>query len=74
MYRFNIKEISKEVALEMIQKYHYSNTLPKLNKYFLGFFVYNIKAYLLAALFNAGATISNYYRAEVNHDMPQFAG
>ena len=36
--------------------------------------VYNIKAYLLAALFNAGATMSNYYRAEVNHDMPQFAG
>ena len=36
--------------------------------------VYNIKAYLLAALFNAGATMSNYYQAEVNHDMPQFAG
>ena len=36
--------------------------------------VYNIKAYLLATLFNAGATMSNYYRAEVNHDMPQFAG
>ena len=36
--------------------------------------VYNIKAYLLAALFNAGATMSNYYRAEVNHDMPQFVG
>ena len=35
--------------------------------------VYNIKAYLLAALFNAGVTMSNYYRAEVNHDMPQFA-
>ena len=36
--------------------------------------VYNIKAYLLAALFNAGTTMSNYYWAEVNHDMPQFAG
>ena len=36
--------------------------------------VYNIKAYLLAALLNAGTTMSNYYRAEVNHDMPQFAG
>lgn len=35
--------------------------------------VYNIKAYLLAVLFNAGTTMSNYYRAEVNHDMPQFA-
>jgi hypothetical protein len=38
-YRFNIKEITKEQALEMIQKYHYSNTLPKLNKYFVGFFL-----------------------------------
>jgi len=31
--------------------------------------VYNIKSYLLAALFNAPATISNYYTAEVNHDL-----
>ena len=38
-YRFDIKEISKSEALEMIQKYHYSNTLPKLNKYFVGFFL-----------------------------------
>ena len=30
----------------------------------------NIKKYLLAALFNAPSTISGYYRAEVNHDMP----
>lgn len=36
--------------------------------------VRNIKAYLLAALFNAGSTIGSYYKAEVNHDMPQFAG
>lgn len=34
----------------------------------------NIKSYLLASLFNAGSTISSYYRAEVNHDMPQYAG
>ena len=33
----------------------------------------NIKAYLLTALFNAPTTISGYYQAEVNHDMPQFA-
>ena len=39
MHRFNIKEISKEDALRMIRKYHYSNTLPKINKYFLGFFL-----------------------------------
>lgn len=36
--------------------------------------VRNIKSYLLASLFYAGSTISSYYRAEVNHDMPQFAG
>lgn len=39
MFKFDIKEISKEDALKMIQKYHYSNTLPKINKYFLGFFL-----------------------------------
>lgn len=36
--------------------------------------VRNIKSYLLTSLFNAGSTISSYYRAEVNHDMPQYAG
>lgn len=34
--------------------------------------VRNIKAYLLAALYNAPATISNYYSALVNHDMYGF--
>lgn len=36
---YEVKEISKELALEMIQKYHYSNTLPKLNKHFIGFYL-----------------------------------
>ena len=31
--------------------------------------VSNIKAYLLAALYNAPATMDSYYRAEVNHDL-----
>ena len=31
--------------------------------------VRNIKAYLLASLYNAPTTISNYYSALVNHDM-----
>lgn len=31
--------------------------------------VRNIKAYLLACIFNAPSTIGSYYRAEVNHDM-----
>ena len=35
--------------------------------------VRNIKQYLLAALFNAPSTIGSYYKAEVNHDMPQYA-
>lgn len=35
--------------------------------------VHNIKKYLLAALFNAPSTMSGYYQAEVNHDMPQLA-
>ena len=35
--------------------------------------VRNIKQYILASLFNAPATISGYYQAEVNHDMPKFA-
>lgn len=35
--------------------------------------VRNIKKYLLTALFNAPTTISGYYQAAVNHDMPQFA-
>ena len=33
----------------------------------------NIKKYLLAILFNAPSTISGYYQAEVNHNMPQYA-
>lgn len=41
MYKFNIKEISKKEALLMIQKYHYSNTLPKINKHFIGFYLDN---------------------------------
>lgn len=36
--------------------------------------VKNIKKYLLAALFNAPSTMDSYYRSEVNHDMPQYAG
>lgn len=35
--------------------------------------VHNIKKYLLATLFNAPSTMEGYYRAEVNHDFPQYA-
>lgn len=40
-HNFEVREINKYVALDMVQKYHYSNTLPKLNKYFLGFYENN---------------------------------
>ena len=36
--------------------------------------VHNIKNYLLTTLYNAPLTMGNYYSAEVNHDMPQYAG
>lgn len=35
--------------------------------------VKNIRKYLLAVLFNAPSTMTGYYQAEVNHDMPQYA-
>lgn len=38
-YNYDIKEVTKELALEMVKKYHYSNALPKLNKHFLGFYI-----------------------------------
>lgn len=38
-YNFKIEEVTKYTALDMIQKYHYSNTLPRLNKYFLGIYL-----------------------------------
>jgi len=54
---FNIKEISKEDALRMIRKYHYSNTLPKINKYFLGF---SLEAELVGVV-TLGLSTGNWY-------------
>lgn len=36
---FIVKEVDKKTALDMIQKYHYSDRLPKINKHFLGFYL-----------------------------------
>lgn len=36
---FEIREIDKSTALEMVKKYHYSNSLPRLNKLFVGFYL-----------------------------------
>jgi len=33
-----IKEIPKTTAIEFVQRYHYSKILPRLTKYYLGFF------------------------------------
>lgn len=38
-YNFRVEPISKLQAIQMVQKYHYSNTLPKINKVFLGFYL-----------------------------------
>lgn len=36
-----VKEVPKTIAIEFIRKYHYSNVLPKLTKYWLGFYENN---------------------------------
>ena len=38
-YDYAVHEISKDDALRMIRRYHYSNTLPKINKHFVGFYL-----------------------------------
>jgi hypothetical protein len=37
--KYVVREITKDTALQMIRKYHYSDTLPKINRYFLGFYL-----------------------------------
>ena len=41
----------------MIRKYHYSNTLPKINKYFLGF---SLEAELVGVV-TLGLSTGNWY-------------
>lgn len=38
-YDLAIREVSKEDALRMVRAYHYSDTLPKINRHFLGCFL-----------------------------------
>ena len=38
-YDFDIREVSRGQALDMITAYHYSDTLPKINRHFLGCFL-----------------------------------
>lgn len=38
-YDYDIKEITKDEALRMIETYHYSSTLPRINKHFVGFYL-----------------------------------
>ena len=37
-YDFVVRELSRAVATEFVQKYHYSPVMPRLTKHFLGFF------------------------------------
>lgn len=67
-----IAKVDKPVALV-------KNRFMKLNYSHIEYVLYslhrnttkveNIKAYLLTTLYNASLTISNYYQAEVNHDL-----
>jgi hypothetical protein len=36
-YNYELKEIDKQTALDMVKRYHYSNALPSINKHFVGF-------------------------------------
>ena len=38
MGAFDVRGISKAETLEMVRRYHYSDTLPKINRHFLGFY------------------------------------
>lgn len=39
MYTYKVKEIDKEAAFSLLKTYHYSNTLPRINKHFVGFYL-----------------------------------
>lgn len=39
MYKYEIREIDKDTAFPVLKRYHYSNTLPKINKHFIGFYL-----------------------------------
>lgn len=38
-HKYDIKLIDKQLALSFIRRYHYSNSLPRLNKHFAGFYL-----------------------------------
>lgn len=38
-YDFDVHEVDESQALEMVRKYHYSDTLPKINRHFVGCFL-----------------------------------
>lgn len=38
-YDFDVREVDESQALEMVRKYHYSDTLPKINRHFVGCFL-----------------------------------
>ena len=38
-YEFDIRDVSKDESLAMIRAFHYSDTLPKINRHYLGCFL-----------------------------------
>lgn len=38
-YDFDVRDVSREESLAMIRMYHYSDTLPKINRHYLGCFL-----------------------------------
>lgn len=70
-----LHRFSKEVVKSRFSKLtmtHIEYVLECMNKNTTD--VKNIKKYMLAALYNAPVTIDSYYKARVNHDMPELAG
>ena len=64
-YTFRLDGENMDKALALLKEVCYRSKIYGKNTTKVG----NIKAYLLAALYNAPATMDSYYRAEVNHDL-----
>ena len=41
-YEFLVKEIPKDIAVDFVKTYHYSQIMPRLTKYYLGFYEDNV--------------------------------
>ena len=65
-----ISALAKETAKEVVRNEEsWRRYIIDLFKW-LGYVIYYN---MMAAPFNAGSTVGSYYKAKVNHDMPQFS-